>query len=266
MKRAGASVLAVMSSLALAQSDSTMQSDRFAIYLSALYLWDTEMDVSARSAGTPLGATVNFERDLNLEESVTIPRLGGYFRISPHHRVDFSWYQLERSGVRFIDREFSFDDETYPVGADVSSEIKNELGQLSYTWSFHHTDEVEIGLSLGVYVIRYQVELVERTRPLITRESVSTPLPLIGLSVDYTISNRWHALFEFKTFSLEVDADTRGALDELQVTLEYRSTGKWFLGVGLNRFSLNLKLNNNHRAWTVSGLNNGVQAYVGFRY
>lgn len=268
MKIAGAalSILALGSSWASAQKGANIETDRFAIQLGALYLWDAETDIAVRSPATPLGAAINFERDLNLEESVTIPRISGYFRFTPHHRVDFSWYQLEREGSRIIGRELFLNDETYLLGADVSTSIRSELGQLSYTWSIHHTDEVEIGISLGAYVIRYKVELEERTRPLVTDESVSTPLPMVGLSVDYAISRHWHALFDFRTFSLEVDHDTRGALDELQVSLEYRPPSRWFLGFGLNRFDVNLKLNDDDTQWTVSGLNNGVQAYAGLRF
>lgn len=66
MKIAGvaASVLALMSSVAFAQNKTNIESDRVAVYLGALYLWDTEMDISVAGPNTPFGATINFERDL----------------------------------------------------------------------------------------------------------------------------------------------------------------------------------------------------------
>lgn len=132
MKIAGvaASVLALMSSVAFAQNKTNIESDRVAVYLGALYLWDTEMDISVAGPNTPFGATINFERDLNLDQSVTAPRVGGYVRFNPHHRLDFNWYKIDQDSSRSIGRELSFDDQVYFVGAEVSTSLKTEVAML----------------------------------------------------------------------------------------------------------------------------------------
>lgn len=265
MKGAAALIMTLMSSLTLA-SEPDIEGDRFAIYLGALYLWDTEMDVSVVGSRTPLGATINFERDLNLEESVTSPRIGGYYRFNPHHRVDFSWYKIDQNGSRTIGRELSFDDRVYFAGAHVTSSINTEVGLLAYTWSFHHTDKVEIAASLGAYALRYEVELTERTRPIIAEESVTAPLPVVGIFVDYSVNNNWHVMFDFKTFSLELDSDTRGSVDEVQLSLEYRPLDNGVVGIGTNVLNVNLKLKDDDARWSVSGIYRGAQAYLGFRF
>lgn len=187
-------------------------------------------------------------------------------RFNPHHRLDFNWYKIDQDGSRSIGRELSFDDQVYFVGAEVSTSLKTEVAMLAYTWSFHHTDKVELAASLGAYAMRYEIELLERTTPLFAEESVTAPLPVFGLLVDYSISNSWNIIFDFKAFSLELDDETRGAMDELQLTLEYRLLKNVFIGGGINLRNVNLKLEDDDARWNVSGLSRGAQAYAGLRF
>lgn len=84
--------------------------------------------------------------------------------------------------------------------------------------------------------------------------------------MDYSISNSWNIIFNFKAFSLELDDETRGAMDELQLTLEYRLLKNVFIGGGINLRNVNLKLEDDDARWHVSSLSRGAQAYAGLRF
>lgn len=263
---AGAGLSGLGSSLANAQDEAQMESDRLSLRLGALYMGDNETEISARSRRTPLAATINFESDLDLDEAVTAPHLAGYYRFSPHHRVDFEWYRLEREGSRRIGREISLRDRVFNLGTDIESSIDTSVSKLAYTWSFHHTDDVELGVSIGAYALRYDVKLENRAAPLIADESVTAPLPVLGFMMDYRINPGWHVLFDYETFYIELDNDTRGSLDDIQLSLEYRPADNMFFGLGTNRLTLDLDLDDDGTRWDVSELYRGLQLYIGFRF
>ncbi|HEX7044589.1 MAG TPA: hypothetical protein VF203_08235 [Burkholderiales bacterium] len=240
--------------------------DRFTLRLGAFRLAHSETEISARQEPIPFGTTVNFERDLNLEEEVTTPRVAGYFRFNPTHRLDYSWYRLEREGSRIIDRELSFGTGVFPIGTNVQSSLDFELGKLAYTWSFYRSDDVELGASFGAYLLSYKAAVRRAGSGTAVDVSVSSPLPMLGFRLDYSIGRRWHALFDFEAFYVELGEDTRGAIDDLQLALEYRLRRHLVLGVSVNRLVIDVTDNSDSLRWSISDLYRGEQIYVGVRF
>ena len=67
------------------------------------------------------GTTLNFKRDLGVSESDDAPRVDGYYRFKPRHRIDFAWFEVEREGTRTINIDIEFEDEIFTVGTRVDS-------------------------------------------------------------------------------------------------------------------------------------------------
>lgn len=241
------------------------QEDRLAIRAGWYYLGDSDTAIGLRSDAAPIGTSVDFGRDLDVEETADALRIGGYYRFNPRHRIDFEWYSLEREGFRTTTREFTFRDQPVDLNSALDTSLETTVGKLAYTWSFYHTDEIELGFTAGAYVLGYDLQLNGTGGTVAVDESLTAPLPVLGLRLDYTIHPNWHLLFDLETFYLELDNSIRGSLDDFQVALEYRP-GAVFFGLGASRLAVDLKAEDDDLRWNVADLNRGVQAYVGVRF
>lgn len=244
----------------------TAPPDRFALNLGSFFLYDSDTDFSARSGTGAIGTSINFERDLSGDDGTTVPRIFGYYRFNPHHRIDFGWYKVERDGSRSIDRELVFGDATFPVSAGVESTITTELTKLAYTWSFYHVDKVELGASVGANVTSYEFSLDTDNQVINQRRSTSAPLPVFGLRMDYTINPRWHLLFTMESFYIEVGDKYRGSLDDFQLGVEYQPFQHVLFGASANRLAVDAEIDDGDYRGSISDLYRGAQIYVGLRY
>lgn len=240
--------------------------DRFAINIGSFYVMDSDTDFDARRADRVIGTSIDFERDLSGDDTVTAPRLFGYYRFDPHHRIDFGWNKFERKGDRSVTREISFGDATFPVTAAVESTITTEVTMFTYTYSFYHTPKVELGASIGAHITSYEFDLRTSDGTISDSKSVSEPLPVIGLRMDYTIAHRWHTLFDIATFNIAIGDKYRGSLDELQLAVEYRAAKNFVVGASANRVVVDAEISDDEYNGSISDLYRGAQLYVGLRY
>lgn len=259
-------VLVLLLGSASVWAQDETDSDRFALQVGAFFLVDSNTDLALSSELAPLGTSLNLERDLDIEEDATAARIASYYRFNPHHRIDVEWYEFDRDGSRIIDREIVFSDQVFEVGGGIQSELDIGVSKLAYTWSFHHTDDVELGFTVGAIVLDYEMALRNVQTTIAVDEGVTAPLPVLGLRLDYTINPDWHLLFDLETFYLEVENEIRGSLDDMQLSLEYRPFRHVFFGLGANRLAMDLEVEDDDLRWNVGDLYRGVQLYVGFRF
>ncbi len=263
-RSAGIAVAVVWPAAVWAQGEELP--DRFALKLGAFYLHDSDTEFSARSGTGLLGTSINFESDLDGEDSVTGPLIRGYYRFNPRHRVDFGWYRVERDGSRRTSREITFGDTTFPVDVGVDSSIDTEVAKLLYTWSFYHVEKVELAASIGAQVMSYDFRLSNPRRTLVETKSVSQPLPVFGFRMDYTINPRWHLLFDVETFYIEFQDKLRGSLDDIQLSLECRPWRHVSFGASLDRLAINANVDETDYRGSVNDLYRGGQLYIGLHY
>ncbi len=240
--------------------------DRFALKLGAFYVHDSDTEFSARSGTGLLGTSINFEGDLDGDDSANGPRIRGYYRFNPRHRVDFGWYRVERDGSRRLTREIAFGDTTFPVAIGVDSSIDMEVAKLLYTWSFYHVEKVELAASVGAHEMSYDFRLSNASGTLVETKSVSQPLPVFGFRTDYTINPRWHLLFDVETFYIEFQDKLRGSLDDIQLSFEYRPLRHVSFGASLNRLAIDAKVDETDYRGSVNDLYRGGQLYIGLHY
>ena len=110
-----------------------------------------------RTAGVvTIGTSIDWERDLAGETSMTVPRIDGYYRFAPKHRVDFSWGKIERNGTIATQRDIDFGNVLYPIGTSLTSQLDTETAKLAYTYSFYRNNEIETSISAGLHVTQIE--------------------------------------------------------------------------------------------------------------
>lgn len=253
------------SALLLAQPASAQEfPDRFALNIGESYIFDTNTEFSARSSGGVIGTTIDFERDLNGEKQLGTPRIDGYFRFSPHHRLDYAWIRINRKGSKTLSRDITFFDDTFNLSATVNSEIDASFTKLAYTWSFHHTDDVELGLTAGGVWADYSIKLSGLVNQV--EESVDGPLPTLGFRLDYEISPRWHAKLKTDALYFDLGDSLKGSFDTTSVALEFRMARNIALGLGSERQALDATVDDGDFRGTVADFYRSTRFYVGVRF
>jgi hypothetical protein len=118
------------------------------------------------------------------------------WRVAPRHRVDFNYYESKRSGERNYDTEIDIGDSTFPLGANVSIQAKDQFFFADYRYSFIQDPQFELAGLFGIYggKFTFDINAVGNNSANTYNKSVSTglPLPLLGVTADWYPDRRWH--------------------------------------------------------------------------
>ncbi|MFQ5995453.1 MAG: hypothetical protein ACE5K1_10185, partial [Acidiferrobacterales bacterium] len=96
-KLVGLLCIGALATPAFAQKDFP---DRGRVTLGAFFIEDIDTELRASTIDpVGIGTTIDFSRNLGLEDDATVGRLGGYYRFTPRHRINWDFYNLDRSGT-----------------------------------------------------------------------------------------------------------------------------------------------------------------------
>jgi hypothetical protein len=234
--------------------------DQWAFRAGGFFVRNYETTLRLDSTGLPLGTTVDFGDTLGGDSTANVFRLDGYYRFNPRHRMDMSYYRIERKGSRAIDAEIRWGDEIFVVNDVIATEIDSGVLKLGYTYSFYHNDDVELGLSAGLHASILRASMSDSSG-VAEAESVTAPLPVFGFLVEYHIKPRWTAKVASEFFFIDVFG-IRGALTDSLIVTEYRFTRHLGAGIGLNHFGNALQFEGDNLVLSMRGAFTGLLAYL----
>jgi len=157
--------------------------DRFTISAQAFFpKIDTIVRLDA-SDGTP-GTTIDFEQNLNMSDSETLPALGFVWRFAKKHQLIANIFDLSRSGSAISTSEIRFGDEVFQVDLPIASFFDVQVISVGYAYSFIFDEKKELALSAGLSFQDYKFGLLGTLNlGLIEEESgLTAPLPAFGLT------------------------------------------------------------------------------------
>lgn len=232
----------------------------FTLKVGQVYFTSLETTFLADDRTGPLSTSIDFSRDLNMEDSNDAFLVEGYYRHSRKHRFDFTYYELERTGDRAIDREITLGDTTFLVNTNVFSSFKTRTLIATYSYMFHSHDEIDLGLSAGLHVNDVKLKLEAPGASLEASESQLMPLPIFGVLLNYKLSDKLTVNYQTRAFLLNFD-DYRGSLRDTKISLEHHTFKNFGFEFGFNRKSGELevrepqlltKLNNVATGWMLN--------------
>lgn len=207
--------------------------------------FSTSAAIGLQGASRPPGS-ISPEEDLGLDSSLSVGRLDGYWRFADRHRLGFGYYNLNRSGSTVLNKNVGPIEiprlgvnDTILAGSNVSSESKWQVYILSYGYSFYKTDKVEIAGKLGVNVARIGTTI---SGTLLTQNSgvlfnetagsdVTAPLPVIAVSGDWALDERWRLKGALGGFKAKVSG-VKATVTDASVAAEYRVLRNFGVGGG----------------------------------
>lgn len=217
--------------------------DRFSLNIGGFLIRRTDTDIAFKKTRAPLdiGVGIDFERSLGVSDTETEGRIDGYYRFNKRHRVDWTWFRIDRTGTQTIDFNIDLPDVDFPPGTTVSTTFDSEIIKLAYTFSFVNSEQVEAGIGAGLHIAKIDIKLQDVSSLGVQEESDFTaPLPVGRFVFNYNITPRWRWINALDFFFLD-SRGYRGYLTDFRSAVEHHTFKNVGFGLGLNRFSLNLE-------------------------
>jgi hypothetical protein len=221
--------------------------------------------------GTGVGVDIDVEDLLDLDSTNSVFRVGALWRFSDNHRhrLDLSWFSLNRDNTRVIDQDITFENEsseiiTIDAGAEIDAFFDLDIYELAYSYSFLQDDRIDLAGSIGLYVMPIDVGL--SVAGFIDEQGsadFTAPLPVLGMRMDVLIAPRWFFRSGVQFFYLEYEKFT-GAILQANAAVEYIP---WdHMGIGMGFDTLNVSVEAEDEDWPGIDLNGKVDfKYVGLQ-
>lgn len=248
---------------ATAASEGEVSPDRLKFRLSSYNVFDADTDIAVFSS-SGAGATVNFGDDLGGEKVVTIPRLDGYYRFNEYHRIDFTVFKTDRSGLEVLDLNVDLGEESYVIGDLLETDIKFSFLKLGYAYSFFHSPDVELSFTVGLNITEYDFSFGLENGGQSGSTGASAPLPTYGFRMAYNIDSNWSLYYVSETFFIHIDDELKGALLNYELDLEYRFDNSFVLGAGISRISADLDVSSSDWQGRLADSNRGLLIYLAY--
>jgi hypothetical protein len=167
-----------------------------------------------------VGTLVDLEFDLGLAQSTTNLRADGYIRLGRRHRLGAGYLRLDRSGNQDLQRTIQWGDEVFDLDVNIESFWQLKLVPAHYRFALIKSDRVDLGLSAGVFALFLDAGLSAPEASIREPESISFPLPVLGVDLEVAPAKRLYAQAGFEYFGLKIQ-DVDGSWFELRGGIEY---------------------------------------------
>ncbi|MGH1472511.1 MAG: DUF481 domain-containing protein [Cellvibrionaceae bacterium] len=226
-----------LTSVVPAISFAAEQSDnRVNIYLSA---YRPKIDTSIRldSEALDFGTVINLEDSTALEDRKTLGALSVSYRMSKKFWLDFSHFELSRSGSRRLEGEIRFGEEQFEVDELIETQFNVDITRLGIGYAFYNTSDLSVSITSGLHVTQFEVGIAATGREAEESAEETAPLPYVGIGLDYRISNSWSVGGQAEFFGIELN-DVDGALTNATFALGYKFSRHLSFGAGYNYYQL----------------------------
>lgn len=231
--------------------------DDFQLRLGAYLLAGQDTDIGVSKEGG--GVYINLQDLFEMETSAQVFRLDGYYRFTPKHAVELSWYSINNSSQTDADIDFEWADENISASGALSTYFDTDIYKVNYIYSFYHTEKTELGLSAGLHITTLKVGFTGNYTSDGAADNsdedvkVTAPLPVVGFRLNYNILPELSVKYAVDYFFITFD-NTTGTLTDSLLSMDYRITRHFGLGIGFNSTRMrleaesddNLKLNVSH--------------------
>lgn len=247
MKRRAASLLlsiaCVFAALPVHADEHDAKASPWERYYANLGIFFATVNSTVRLGTPSAGVSFDVEDTLGIGSGNNAFRIdaGWRFTKSRRHRVDFTWFSLSRDGSTTLGRDLELDGQTFPAGATVSSTLDLDIFKGSYSYSFLQDDRVDLAVTAGLYVAPISINVTSSgSFTGSAQQSLTAPLPVLGLRADFVIAPKWYLRSSFDVFYVSID-DYTGFITDVQVAAEYKAFKYVGFGLGFDTMHLNVE-------------------------
>jgi hypothetical protein len=210
--------------------------------------FNTKVEVDDQGFGTK----IDLEDDLSYDDDDVTGMVNATWRFADRHRLSLGYFESNRDVSAFASNDIDIGDgETIPAGARYESNYDIKTYPFKYAYSFSKTDHSEFSGSIGFHWMTIDYDLAgalgldeEEFEGRIEAEA-DAPMPLVGLSYDYYLNDRWKLMLGTEAFYIKMSDDTfqfEGGLVNAKVGTEYYIWNNLSVGAAVSYFYLNVDL------------------------
>lgn len=186
---------------------------------------------------------IDFDETFGKANDSTRVRADALWRINPKHHIALMYFDSRNTRSKPIDRQVSWGDNVYDIGAVVTSETNFKVGALSYEYAFMRQPTYEVAASLGLHVTDMTLRLSGDatvngvpTSKSTQSNSVTAPLPVIGLRGAWVVTPNVLLEAQGQFFKLKVD-QVDGNWSDFQAKATWMFNKNFGLGLGYDRYT-----------------------------
>ena len=221
---------------ARAQSEYGPLFDKFNFQVEGSWVdLSTEIRLDSELLGE--GTTLNFESELGLASSKTIPTLAFQWQIAKRHRVGVRWQDINRSSSSQALTDIQWGDEIIPIEAEINLGFDLTQAFIDYAYYPWVKERWAAGFGLGLRWMDLQATLAWDSEGPTGEGSTDAkgtgPLPYLYFEYRRLFSDHWRFMTGLGWLSVKV-GDIDGTQWVGHVGIEYLVGDRWSVGGGLN--------------------------------
>lgn len=196
------------------------------------------------------GTVIKLEDDLDLDDRKSTPYFTLGMRLGDRWRLEFEYYELNRSGSRTLTRQIDWGDSTFPVGVTIDSTFDTTVYRFTGGYSFIKDQTAEAGVGFGLHITDFTTSLSgigsgPNGSVAFQNEKRDTlvPLPTVGLYGTYKVSDQVSLRGRVDFLSFKYD-DYDGRLINWMASVDWRFAKNWGAGVGYRYVDYKLDASN----------------------
>lgn len=183
--------------------NNPLLTDRFFIGVGAYAARSTTKIELSTDSG--VGASVDFEDALGLDNTKVTPQFLARWRFSDSWQLQVENFQLDRSASRTLLEDVDWGDEVFPAGTDVDTKYNVSVTRVSVGYSFFQRPDKEIGVALGFHLTNIDAS-ISGSGGSEEGGAGLAPLPVISLYSQFALTDEWAVGMRADAFQIEYEA------------------------------------------------------------
>ncbi len=191
------------------------------------------------------GTTLNFEDDLDLGSSKTIPTLAFEWQIAKKHKLGVRWQDITRDSTAQALTEIQWEDEIIPIDADVTLGFDITQAFIDYAYYPWVKEKWAAGFGLGLRwmdigaTLTYRGESDDDVIEGSSDVKARAPLPYLYFEYRRLFSDNWRFIAGLGWLYVSIE-DISGGQYIGRAGIEYLAGKRWAFGAAINLATVNV--------------------------
>lgn len=259
-------ILVLLAIVASAPAFAERPPYRFEFNLGA-YVPSLDTKIRLDSSDGRLGVEVDFEDNLNLENSTVVPLGQADFWVSKKHGLTLIGFDLSRESSGPSNITFRLGDTEFP--ADVPLKVRFDTGvlALTYSYKFFNNEKRSFGFNVGFNIneISLGVATLDDVLDLEESAEATAPLPTLGVNGHVMLSKKWKFYGTVGVFALSYE-QYDGTLTSISGGFIHHTFKNVGFGVGLYGFNIGVDSEDEDLLGSVKYRYDGAVGYLNLRF
>jgi hypothetical protein len=193
--------------------------------------------------GSAAGTDIDFQKDLGFGASQVTFLANFQWRISRRSRINLAYYNLNRTATHTLNKDITFNDQTYHINSSVSTYFNTAIYQFSYSYAIIEKPTYEVGVMIGAHTVGTKAGIsLNGANTGIAQDNnfgFTAPLPDLGIWGGYAFSDRFAVNLDFDYLSLTIN-NINGRIIAFNLDLLYKLARQLELSLAYSGLNFNV--------------------------